>query len=490
MLDVLQEDWAIRALLASMAVGLSCGILGAFLVLRNMSMIGDALSHAILPGIVLAFFVFGPENTWGFFLGAVVAGWLSSFLITWIQSKLPTKNDAAIGIVFTCMFSLGVIGISYLSSSQHVHIDLKDYLFGNVLGVSDDDLMISFSVTLIVIAGVLIFYRSLFITTFQEVVARTMGVKVEQVHYMLMLLLSFAVVSALQTVGVILVVAMLITPASTALLFFKRLNQVIICAACLGVGIAIGGFFISYAYNFPPGPSMAVLATLIYVLAIIFSPDSGLVSKYLQRRKEHLKILQEDVMKCIYMLNTRKMEVSSLNIQERLGISSLSLKQTLNKLGARQMITPSTLTLSAKGIKRAEQLIRAHRLWESYMVTKMGMDSNQIHEEAERLEHHLSDEMLNEVAADLNYPETDPHGSPIPKGFISLMHLSPGDSFQLAPNQENHSVIESLWDLSLMPNSVWTLDSIQSDQMILTNQALENKQISKGLASQIEVVKV
>jgi ABC-type Mn2+/Zn2+ transport system permease subunit len=265
MLDVLQEDWAIRALLASMAVGLSCGILGAFLVLRNMSMIGDALSHAILPGIVLAFFVFGPENTWGFFLGAVVAGWLSSFLITWIQSKLPTKNDAAIGIVFTCMFSLGVIGISYLSSSQHVHIDLKDYLFGNVLGVSDDDLMISFSVTLIVIAGVLIFYRSLFLTTFQEVVARTMGVKVEQVHYMLMLLLSFAVVSALQTVGVILVVAMLITPASTALLFFKRLNQVIICAACLGVGIAIGGFFISYAYNFPPGPSMAVLATLIYV---------------------------------------------------------------------------------------------------------------------------------------------------------------------------------------------------------------------------------
>ena len=157
-LDVLQQEWAIRALFASIMVGIMCGILGCFIVLRNMALIGDALSHAVLPGVVVAF-MFAGMNPLGFFIGSVAAGLFSAVVITWIQQNVKTKNDAAIGIVFTAMFSLGVMGISWISHKQGVHLDLKDFLFGNVLGVGDEDLWLTAAVTLTVIGAVIVFYR-------------------------------------------------------------------------------------------------------------------------------------------------------------------------------------------------------------------------------------------------------------------------------------------------------------------------------------------
>ena len=149
-------------------------------------------------------------------MGAVVAGFISAVAITWIQRNVKTKDDAAIGIVFTFMFALGVIGISWLTRQEGVHLDLKDFLFGNILGISNLDLILTSMITCFVILCILIFYRYFFISSFQPVVARTMGVSTGVIHYFLMLLMSFAVVASLQSVGVILVVAMLIIPASAA----------------------------------------------------------------------------------------------------------------------------------------------------------------------------------------------------------------------------------------------------------------------------------
>ena len=233
LLQHLSEPWALRALAASCMVGVMCGTLGCFIVLRNMALIGDALSHAILPGVVVAY-VLGLGTTLGFFGGATAAGLLTAIIITWIQRNVKTKNDAAIGIVFTAMFSIGVIGISRISRIPGSHIDLKDFLFGNVLGVSNEDLYLTLTITVYVLLSVAIFYRYLFITTFQPIIAETMGISASTVHYFLMLLLSFAVVASLSTVGVILVVAMLITPASTALLLSDRLNKVLVLAAFFG----------------------------------------------------------------------------------------------------------------------------------------------------------------------------------------------------------------------------------------------------------------
>jgi len=165
LIEIFSAPWAIRALIASSMVGVMCGALGSFLVLRNMSMIGDALSHAILPGIFFAFLFFG-YSTLGFFIGATLAGLFTAVGITWVQENVKTKNDAAIGIIFTAMFSIGVMGISYLNQSQGAHLDLTDFLFGNVLGVSNEDMFLTFIILIYTIGSILLFYRYLFITTF------------------------------------------------------------------------------------------------------------------------------------------------------------------------------------------------------------------------------------------------------------------------------------------------------------------------------------
>jgi ABC-type Mn2+/Zn2+ transport system permease subunit/Mn-dependent DtxR family transcriptional regulator len=413
--EILNQEWAIRALLASIMVGVMCGILGCFIVLRNMSLIGDALSHAVLPGVVVAFIMVG-YSALGFFIGSVIAGLLSAIAITWIQQNVRTKNDAAIGIVFTAMFSFGVMGISWLSHKQGVHLDLKDFLFGNVLGVGDQDLWLTAAVTLTVIGSVIIFYRYLFVTTFQSVIAKTMGINVQMVHYLLMLLLSFSVVASLQTVGVILVVAMLITPASTALLLSDRLQRVLVIAALTGAATAVLGFFVAVAMDTAPGPAMTVLATLFYLIAVFFSPRKGLIFNYLRRRKLKTRIQLEDILKQSLKLH----DVNNLsfdNLKNNIGFDSSVLKNHLQTLENRGFIHNKNgdLILSTEGVTFATRLVRAHRLWESYLATSIGLTGEQVHDEAEHYEHLLTDDLLDEIDEKLGFPELDPHGEPIPK---------------------------------------------------------------------------
>ena len=412
--DILTEVWAVRALVASSMVGVMCGVLGCFIVLRNMSLVGDALAHAILPGVVVGFLVAG-YSALGFFVGAVGAGLLTAFAITWIQQRVKTKNDAAIGIVFTAMFSLGVVLISRISREDGVHLDLKDFLFGNVLGVGNTDLLLTGLVMVYVLLAVVVLYRYLYASTFQPVVAETMGIPVRLLHYFLMLLLSFAVVASLQTVGVILVVAMLITPAATALLLSQRLHRVLFIAGAIGMLSAIIGMVAAVAFNTPPGPAMALVATGIYGLTVIFAPGRGLVAKaYLRRQRKYLT-QREDIIKRIFRQNQRDGAADPALIREQLDMGKGNFGRQLSLLRYKGLLQRNELRLTDAGKLLALRLVRAHRLWETYLNQEVGLTPDQIHEEAERLEHLLPEEMLDRVDAELGYPETDPHGSVIPR---------------------------------------------------------------------------
>ena len=413
--ESITQLWAVRALIASGLVGLMCGVLGPFIVLRNMSLIGDALAHAILPGIVVAFVVVG-YSTIGFFVGSVVAGLFTAVLITWIQQNVTTKNDAAIGIVFTAMFSLGVMGISKVSRNDGVHLDLKDFLFGNALGVTDEDLILTYVITVYVLLSVVFFYRYLFVTTFQPIVARTMGINVRLLHYFLMLLLSFAVVASLRSVGVILVVAMLITPAATALLLTKKLKRVVALSALIGVSSALLGMVVAIGLETTPGPAMAVVATLIYFGAVLFAPQNGLVFRRLRTYRLRTRIQLEDALKQSYRLQMKgALSLDTLN--EQVGFSKGKLHDHLKTLRRRGLLANGTapLRVTATGVETAQKLIRAHRLWETYLVNQIGLTPEQIHDDAEKYEHLLTDEILAEVDRELGFPAVDPHGSPIPK---------------------------------------------------------------------------
>jgi ABC-type Mn2+/Zn2+ transport system permease subunit/Mn-dependent DtxR family transcriptional regulator len=454
-----------------------------------MALVGDALAHAILPGVVVAFLLVG-YSTLAFFVGSVLAGLLTAAGITWIQHRVNTKNDAAIGIVFTAMFSLGVIGISYISRNQGVHLDLKDFLFGNVLGVADTDLLLTGLVTLYVILSIVVFYRYLFVSTFQPIVAETMGIPVRLIHYFLMLLLSFAVVASLQTVGVILVVAMLITPAATALLLSDKMERVIVLAAGIGLLSAVVGLLLAIILNTTPGPAIAVTATLFYLLTVIFSPNKGLVAKALRRRQLQWRIDREDVLKGVYR-TAQKGQTATADLREQLDISLWSWRRGLRKLQNDKWLEPNSLRLTQSGEKAARKLVRAHRLWESYLATEVGLNAEQIHLDAERNEHLLSDAILLAVDKKLGFPRLDPHGSPIPRSQrqpeFPLSKLAIGELASLSEAQDGSYVTARLWEQQLLAGTLLKVTGRDEKNLELDYQGRIIR-LPLQLADQINVV--
>ncbi len=491
LIDFFQYPFALRALLASSMVGMMCGVLGTFIVLRNMALIGDALSHAILPGVVVGFLIAG-YSIIGFFTGSVIAGLLAAVLITWIQRNVSTQEDAAIGIVFTSMFALGVMGISWLTHQEGVHLDLKDFLFGNVLGIGDQDLWLTFSVLIFTLLSIVAFYRYFFITTFESVVAKTLGFSVSTVHYFLMLLLSFAVVASLQSVGVILVVAMLITPASTAYLLTQRLQVMLWLSGLIGLLSAITGLGVAVWLETTPGPAMTVVAAAFYLLAVLFAPKKGLLMRIIRRHMKRSKMHREDILKqSVRLLDERNL--SEVTLRQKLGMKGIAFH--LWRLIRKGYLTrkKGEISLTESGIRQGYQLIRAHRLWETYLVEKVGLTEDQIHEDAEKLEHHLPEDFLAEVSRSLGNPLHDPHGSPIPGPVTStwqvLTDLPVHVPCRISFFQVDQWVRAQLWEMELSPGEWLEINHISPQGIDI--QA-ENRFISipMELASHIRIERV
>lgn len=227
---------------------------------------GDAISHAVLPGVAVAYML-----GINILLGASVFGVLAALLIGFVASRSKIKTDTSIGVVFSAFYALGFILISMAESSTNLH----HILFGNILAVSDSDIMTTAIVLGLVILFVVVFYKELLVTSFDETYARTYGLKVQVIHYALMLVLTLVTVSALQTVGIILVVAMLITPAATAFLWTDKLNIMLVLSAVVGMISAITGLYFSYTFNWASGPAIVIVAASLFALSFIFSPKQN-----------------------------------------------------------------------------------------------------------------------------------------------------------------------------------------------------------------------
>ena len=468
-----------------------CGVIGAFMVLRNMSLIGDALSHAILPGIFVAFIIMGYSAT-GFFVGTLVAALISAVAMTWIQEHVKTKNDAAIGIVFTFMFSIGVMGISYLNNQQGVHLDLKDFLFGTILGVSNEDIIITLMVTIFSLISIVVFYRYLFISTFQPTIASTMGISVKAMHYFLMLLLSFAIVTALRTVGIILVVAMLITPSATALLLSDKLRKVLVLSGIIGLLSAIFGLLLAIIFDTTPGPAMCVVVSMFYLMAVLFSPNKGLIFKELRKRKLKIQIQKEDILKALFKNNGWPSDQLE-QLSSKLNLSKSIIQNRMKGLiqSEQLIVANQNYQLTHDGEMNAQKLVRAHRLWETFLVNKVGLKDDEIHEDAEKYEHLLDSEILDQLDAKLGFPTQDPHGSPIPSKNIGvslpLSDLIVQQMGRVSGKQAFKSVESFLWELGISPNSeITVLDT--SDQLLTIKHKDQTHQIPMDVAKRINLV--
>jgi ABC-type Mn2+/Zn2+ transport system permease subunit len=271
-----QYDYMVKAIVVSGLIGGVCAFLSCFITLKGWSLMGDALSHAVVPGVSLAWLAGLP-----FSVGAFTAGILAALGMGWLRHQSRLREDAIIGVVFTTWFALGLLLLSLFPS----HLNLRTIIFGNILAISDPDIaqVLVISAVSIVILGVK--WRDLLLYCFDESQARALGMNTRFLHVLLLALLSATAVAALQTVGACLVVAMLVTPGATAYLLTDRFGKMLVIATASGVLCGVTGAYASYFLNGSTGGCIVVLQTLVFLAALVFAPKHGLLAGRRLRRE-------------------------------------------------------------------------------------------------------------------------------------------------------------------------------------------------------------
>lgn len=268
-------EYMVKAMVLSSLVGGVCAFLSAYLMLKGWSLIGDALSHAVVPGVAIAYALGLP-----YAIGAFFSGILASLAILWVKSLTNLKEDAVIGFIFTTFFALGLFIISVNPTS----VNVQEIIFGNILGISDGDMMQVAIVMAVSLGFLLVFWKDLLLVFFDEIHAKSVGLSPKIYQLLFFSLLSACVVSALQTVGAILVIAMVITPGATAYQFTDKFRPLILMAGFLGVTTSGIGVYLSYYLDGATGGVIVSLQTVLFVLAFLFSPKFGIITQRLKTK--------------------------------------------------------------------------------------------------------------------------------------------------------------------------------------------------------------
>jgi manganese/iron transport system permease protein len=265
----------VRGLAASVIVGVVCAVVGVYVVLRGMAFFGDALAHAVLPGVALGYLISGGsrETLFWWALGAAV---LVALAVGRVSKHAEIREDTAIGIIFASMFALG---IALISTVRSYTVDLSHFLFGDVLGVSSRDLVLTAVFGALILLAIFFFYKEFLVLSFDPVLSATLRLPSSLLNNLLFVLMALTVSVAMQTVGVALMVAMLVTPAATASLLTHRLWQGMLVSACIGAISAVTGLYMSYYFNIVSGSAIVLTATFIFAMVFLFHPRRGLVWK-------------------------------------------------------------------------------------------------------------------------------------------------------------------------------------------------------------------
>ncbi len=270
LIEPLSFEFMRLALLAAILLGTLCAVVGTYLIVQGMGLLGDVIAHAVLPGLAIAFF-FGVD----IFIGAFISGTLSTFVIAWIQSQSRVKVDVAMALVFSGFLALGITLITVLKSK----LDLHQFLFGDILGVTTTDVMRTGAIAILILLLVKLFYKELLFYTFDPLGAQAMGLPVTVIRFGLTAAITLTIIASMQAVGVVLVVSLLIAPGITAYLLVKELHQMMICGAIIGIISSVTGMYISYYLNVPSGAAIVLVVSGLFLLTLLFSPTQGLLTR-------------------------------------------------------------------------------------------------------------------------------------------------------------------------------------------------------------------
>lgn len=420
----------------------SCTLLGNYLVLRKMSLMGDAISHAVLPGLAIAFIVSNSRAPLPMFLGAVGIGALTTLLTESIRRYGKVEHGAAMGVVFSIFFAVGLILIR--QAADHVDLDPGCVLYGNILltifdtveysGIEMPRAVLTIGFVMLLNALFVMFlFKELMITAFDPAYATTQGVNAAVMHYALMIMVALTTVANFESVGSILVIAMLIVPAASAHLLTDRLGWMILISLIIAAGSAVLGHVLA---AFGPGwlgmdadvntaAMMAVVTGMCLGAALLFSPQYGMISRFYHRYALSSQIVREDMLGLLYRwreLDPRKgVAITRTELIGAVGggwIARWALKSLQQRCDVRlagEGGGGDSVLLSESGASKASKMVRSHRLWESYLAKHFNLPLDHLHLPAERMEHYITADMDDELRRQLTDPSHDPHGKIIPE---------------------------------------------------------------------------
>ncbi|MBC5991435.1 metal ABC transporter permease [Pontibacter cellulosilyticus] len=408
--------------LGSMLLAGSSAVVGCFTLLRKRALVGDAVAHAVLPGVCLAFILSGTKNPFILLIGAFITGWISLVAIDFITSRSRIKEDTAIGLVLSVFFGIGILLLTAIQHSGNAaQSGLDKFLFGKAASLVGEDLIAFSIVAVLLLAATLIFYKELKLLCFDETYAKTIGFPVRGLELLLTTLTVLAVVVGIQAVGVVLMAAMLITPAAAARFWTDRLGVMLVLAALMGAFSGVAGAYVSYtAPAMPTGPWIVLIISMIAILSFALAPGKGWIARIIRRQRNKKLILEENLLKLLYQLGEAKQDFSTNRpLQELLqkrAIPAKEAKYGLGKLKAQGYLekTKNGWALTHEGITRGRRVVRLHRLWELYLTQYLHLASDHVHEDAETIEHIITPELEQRLLEELNYPALDPHSAQIP----------------------------------------------------------------------------
>jgi manganese/zinc/iron transport system permease protein len=415
-----------RIMLVGALTNVACALVGCFLVLRRMSLMGDAIAHAVLPGLVLAFLVSGSMNIVPLFLGAAAIGLLTTFLTQTLHQYGRVPTDASMGVVFTSLFALGVVLLKRYVNGVHFdvacvyegslsHAAFRTFTFAGI--ELPDQLITVGPVVLLNLAVILLLWKELKLSSFDPALATSMGFPATVMHYLLMAVVAVTTVASFEAVGSILVIAMLIVPPATAHLFADRLSRMVALACVFAIAAAVLGHWFADRWNVETAGAMTVVAGGMYGLAVLFSPRYGIVSTLVRNLQTALRIFREDLLLMLYRVEEidaarrlRPNEAVAAVGGGWLARWALALLRSRGRLELKE----GRLHMTDDGRWRAARLVRGHRLWESYLVKHLGFAPDHVHEPAHRVEHFIGPRIREQLQEAVEDTSKDPHGREIP----------------------------------------------------------------------------
>lgn len=431
-------DPVLRApMIGSILMCLAASLVGVCVFIRKRSLLGEALSHATYPGVTFAIvlsgiFSFEGELSYLILIGGFVSALAGYWTINFLQTKLKVSPDAALCAILALFFGVGVTIASFAQQAYPaLYRQIQAFLYGQAATMTDAHIVIYALLVLGILSMIGLFYKEILVLSFDKLYGSSLGISMKLIERLIFLLTVLAIVIGIRSVGVILMSAMLIAPATAARQFTHRLSHLFFAAALFGILSGLLGTYTSVVlsrnYTFPTGPMIVLISGTLAILALFFAPERGLFIRYIRIARFRWLTVQENLLKNLWRLSQKQGGKTTLTFSEVAAFQPHSkwyLKALLYHVTRKGWLEKreNQFQLTPEGLKRGGRIVRLHRLWEVYLVHALGLNLECVHKSAEEMEHILTPELEKKLTELLDNPKHDPHKQPIPAHEEVMTH--------------------------------------------------------------------